>query len=79
ITFMELHWCMGHIAPSMTKRLLDKGFVTSLRLDTSSEEPTFCESCIYAKATHKPIPKECISERHTEFGDEVHTDVWGPA
>ena len=38
-----------------------------------------CESCEYGKAICKPIgtvrePKQC--ER---FGDEVHTDLWGPS
>ncbi|TFY50793.1 hypothetical protein EVG20_g11324 [Dentipellis fragilis] len=79
VTFMELHRRMGHIAPSAAKRLIENGFITGLRLDTSSEEPTFCESCIYAKAVRKSIPKERTSEHRTEFGDEVHTDVWGPA
>jgi len=44
-----------------------------------SGDPFFCESCVYAKSTHKSIPKEREGVRATEFGGEVHSDVWGPA
>jgi len=76
---MELHRRMGHIAPAVAKKLVDNGLVTSVRLDTSSDEPIFCESCIYAKATRKPVAKEREGERASVFGGEVHTDIWGPA
>lgn len=39
----------------------------------------FCEACVYAKATRKPVAKERAGERAKEFAAEVHTDVWGPA
>jgi len=79
LTIMELHRRMGHIAPAVAKKLVDNGLVTGVRLDTSADEPIFCESCIYAKATRKPVAKEREGERASVFGGEVHTDVWGPA
>ncbi|KZT19808.1 hypothetical protein NEOLEDRAFT_1032083, partial [Neolentinus lepideus HHB14362 ss-1] len=44
----ELHKWMGHISPDIARRLVEKGFVTGLALNTSSDEPFFCESCIKA-------------------------------
>ena len=38
----------------------------------------FCETCIKAKATHKPFPKETKTEYKT-YGDKVVSNVWGPA
>jgi len=79
ITVMELHRHMGHIAPSAARRLAEEGLVSGLKFDLSKDEPTFCESCVYAKATRKPIMKVRQGERATEFAQEVHTDLWGPA
>jgi transposase InsO family protein len=79
ITVMELHRRMGHISPSVTRRLAENGLVSGIKFDLSSDEPTFCELCVYAKATRKPIAKECEGERAKEFAEEVHTDLWGPA
>ena len=79
ITLMEFHRRMGHISPAVAKKLAEKGMATGLRVDTSSGEMVFCESCVYAKATRKPIAKERQGERAKEFGDEIHTDLWGPA
>ena len=79
ITLMEFHHHMGHISPAVAKRLAEKGMATGLHADTSSGEMVFCKSCIYAKATHKPIVKECQGEQTKEFGNEIHTNLWGPA
>ncbi|KAG2347008.1 hypothetical protein BDR05DRAFT_856830, partial [Suillus weaverae] len=75
VTVMELHQRMGHIAPSAARRLAENGLVLGIKVDLSSGEPTFCESCIYAKAIRKPIKKI----REGDFAEEVHTDLWGPA
>ena len=79
VTVMELHRRMGHIAPSAAQRLAEQGLVSGLKFDLSKDEPTFCESCVYAKATRKPIAKARQGERATEFAQEVHSDLWGPA
>jgi hypothetical protein len=41
--------------------------------------PKPTSSCIYAKATQKTIPKAREGERAKNFGDEIHSNVWGPA
>ena len=79
LTLMELHRRMGHISPAIAKRLVENGLVTGVRVDESSGETVFCESCIYAKATRKPVAKEREGERASEFGGEVHSDLWGPS
>jgi hypothetical protein len=70
---------MGHVSPEISHRLITKGFVTGVKLSNSPAKPTFCESCIYAKATRKSIPKVHQGERAKEIGGEVHSDIWGPA
>jgi GAG-pre-integrase domain len=76
----DLHSRLGHVSPNAARKLVEKGLVTGIRLDKSKDdEPTFCEACVYAKATRKPIAKERQGERAQNFGDEIHTDVWGPA
>lgn len=76
----QFHRRMGHISPDVARKLVTKGFVTGVHLDeTESGDPFFCESCVYAKATRKPILKARQGERATEFGGEIHSDLWGPA
>jgi hypothetical protein len=79
ITPLEAHRRFGHIAPAAAKRLVTHGFVTGLELDTSGEEPTFCESCVYAKSRRQTIPKVREGECAKSFGEEIHSDVWGPS
>ena len=79
ITPLEAHRRFGHIAPAVAKRLVTHGFVTGLELDLSAEEPTFCESCVYAKSRRQSVPKVREGERAKAFGEEIHSDVWGPS
>jgi hypothetical protein len=57
ITVMELHKHMGHIAPTVARCLTENGLVSGIKVNLSSGEPTFCETCVYVKATCKPIAK----------------------
>ncbi len=74
----EFHCKMAHISPAVAKQMVERGFVTGIRLDTS-DGIKFCELCVYGKATSKPIAKFRGSEQATRMGGEVHSDVWGPA
>ena len=78
LTVEELHRRMGHIAPDAAKRLVSEGAVTGIELDLSSELKS-CDSCEYAKATRKPIKKTRDAPRAEKFGDEIHSDLWGPS
>ena len=50
-----------------------------MHVDTLSGDVVFCESCIYAKVTQKPVAKVQEAEWANKLGGEVHTDLWGPA
>jgi hypothetical protein len=78
LTVNELHRRMNHISKTIAKRLVSKGFVTGIRLDLTVPDK-FCESCAHAKSTCKPIPAEHEGKRATAYGEEVHSDIWGPA
>lgn len=72
----ELHKQMGHVNHDDLQCMVEKGMVTGIDLDMSSK-PRFCETCVKAKATQKPFPKESVTE-HKTYGDKVIADIWGP-
>jgi len=69
---------MGHISPGIAKKLVENGLVTGVRVNTNGGDTVFCESCVYTKATRKPVTKEHEGERASIFGSEIHSDLWGP-
>jgi GAG-pre-integrase domain len=75
---MELHRRLGHIAASTARKLVESGAVTGIKLDTESKKSS-CSACLYARATRQPIPSVRVSTLAETFGDEIHTDVWGPS
>ncbi|GLB45851.1 putative reverse transcriptase (RNA-dependent DNA polymerase) [Lyophyllum shimeji] len=79
LTLNQFHRRMGHISPAVTRHLVKEGFVTGVRLESTPAGDFFCESCIYTKATRKPVSKVRVSERTKEFGDEIDSNLWGPA
>ena len=74
---MELHHRMGHIAAASARALVEKGLVTGIKLDPNLHEGD-CDTCIFACATCKPVPKQRVGLQAQHFGEEVHSDVWGP-
>ena len=80
VDILTVHRRLGHIAADTIRSLVRTNAVTGLHLiDPTSSSPLTCDSCDYAKATRKPIRKESATPLATSFGDEVHTDVWGPS
>jgi hypothetical protein len=78
LTLDQLHRRMGHASIQVIRDLVAHGMVTGLRLEyTPTGKPFFCESCVYGKATRKPVPKIREGERATVFGGEIHSDLWG--
>ena len=62
------------------KKLVEGGLVSGIAMTYGAEENTFCASCTYAKATRKSVPKvRDDANRTTAFGEEIHSDLWGPA
>src|SRR6266702_1065200 len=78
ISVMELHCRLGHIAPTSARALVKKGLVTGVKLDPDSREAQ-CDACLFTRVTRKPVPKVCVGPQAQCFGEEVHSDVWGPS
>ena len=74
----ELHRHLGHVSHECAKLLVMKGLVKGLSFDRESQ-PTVCKSCEWAKSTRKSVVKEREGEKCAAVGDEVHSDIWGPA
>jgi hypothetical protein len=75
---LTLHRKLGHLPANAIRSLIRAGAITGLQL-IDDFPPFTCDSCEYAKLTRKPIRKEREAPQATCFGDEVHTDVWGPS
>ena len=58
--------------------MIKNGLVEGVKLDRSSDIWS-CDSCEYAKAHKKPIQKEQKEPWTSDFGKEVHLNVWGPS
>jgi hypothetical protein len=78
VSAMELHRCLRHISVASTRKLVQSGAVKGIILDPNVPK-TDCEACIYACTTRVPMSKLRTSIPSQNFGDEIHTDVWGPA
>ena len=78
ILVMEWHRCLGYIMVKNAHKLVESGAIVRIELDPSSQEGD-CNTCIFMCATHLPMPKVQISPPAQNFGDKVHTDVWGLA
>ena len=73
----EFHRRMGHIAPETIKKMVSSKAVEDIDVDLTTTVQ-YCGSCEYAKVTQKPIKKTQEAPRATNFGNEIHSDVWGP-
>src|SRR5712671_5553673 len=78
LSIMELHCRLGHIAPASACKLIESRAVTGVELDPKSQE-TECNACIHARSTCLPIPKVRIRPPAQHFGEEIHSDLWGPS
>ncbi|OJT10147.1 Retrovirus-related Pol polyprotein from transposon TNT 1-94 [Trametes pubescens] len=78
LTEDEAHCRFGHIAIRSIRELVSKGFITGVKLVRSGNSKP-CEACIRAKSTRKHVPTERQGTRASEFGEELHSDVWGAA
>jgi hypothetical protein len=78
VSVEELHRRMGHIAPEAARRLVVDGAVEGIEIDESNNLKS-CDSCEYAKTSRKAIRKVREAPRAAKFGDEVHSDLWGPS
>ena len=78
LSINELHRHLGHVSHDRAKLLLGKGLVEGVEL-MPDEEATICESCESAKGVRKSVVKVREGGRCPAVGDEIHSDLWGPA
>ncbi|SJL02247.1 uncharacterized protein ARMOST_05573 [Armillaria ostoyae] len=80
VTPDELHRLMGHLPVDAAKKLVKDQLVDGLELDEGS--PTSkdqCPSCLHGRMTRKAVSKSRENDASGGVGDQVHSDVWGPA
>ena len=68
---------MGHISIATIRGLVRKGMIEGVTVIDEGADFE-CRPCILAKTKRLPIPKEREGERALDFGDEIHSDLWGP-
>ena len=78
LTVDELHHRLGYVSHERARILVKKGLVEGVEL-SPDDEATVCESCESAKGERKSIVKVREGGRCPAVGDEVHSDLWGPA
>ena len=75
---MELHHRLGHISVTSARKLVKNGAIKGIKLDPNAPD-TNCDACIFAHTKCLPVSKPRTSVPAQNFGDIIHTDVWGPA
>ncbi|THH01090.1 hypothetical protein EW026_g1530 [Hermanssonia centrifuga] len=78
LTIDELHRLIGHISHDTARDLVKKGLILGVVIEDSLSTGT-CAACKTAKATRKPVQRYREGDRSAAIGDEIHSDVWGPA
>jgi transposase InsO family protein len=76
-TWDKWHRILGHIGIGAVKRLERTGIVNGMEVD-KTEPPTQCAACIQGKQHVEPFPQSA-SDRESDVGDTVVSDVWGPS
>ena len=78
LTLRQLHNKLGHIAASTLRPLVKKGFIEGIEVVDLNDDFE-CVACNKAKPKKQSVPKVREGERGEAFGDEIHSDIWGPA
>jgi hypothetical protein len=78
IEIQSLHRELGHISFDAIRALFHANSIAGVRLVDHSLS-SLCNSCEHAKMTRKAIRKEHEAAPAQAFGEEIHTDVWGPS
>jgi transposase InsO family protein len=78
VTLPTLHRRLGHTSADSIRSLIRHHAVEGVELIEDSS-PFYCESCEHAKTTRKPIKSERTGGQASAFGEEIHSDLWGPS
>jgi hypothetical protein len=73
-----LHRRLCHISADSICSLFRHHLIDGIDL-VDDGSTLLCNSCEYAKFTHKPIQKEHTAPLADAFGAEIHSDLWGPS
>ena len=76
LTLLEAHCTLGHINYTAVKHVISARKITSIEIDDASDSP-FCDACAQAKLHHLLFPEKA-SNRAKNFGECIHTNLWGP-
>ncbi|QRV82479.1 integrase core domain protein [Ceratobasidium sp. AG-Ba] len=78
-TWYDWHRILGHIGAQALQKIQTMGAIIGMEVSEGKEGLDFqCESCIQAKMSVRPFPKESKTNI-TSIGQLIVTDVWGPA
>ncbi|PPQ84652.1 hypothetical protein CVT24_006859 [Panaeolus cyanescens] len=78
ITLTEFHILMGHRGYADLRKMIKYGMFSGIEvIDVDGPDPD-CRVCVEAKARRKPFHLS-KSGKPAKYGDEVSSDVWGPA
>ena len=78
INIHELHRCLGHMPANTLCSLVRNQAIEGIKL-INDGLPIICDSCEYVKMTCKVILKERTAPPAKHFGDEIHSNLWGPS
>nr|GAT54265.1 polyprotein [Mycena chlorophos] len=71
---------MGHLPVEAAKKLVKNQLVEGIELDeTKPTSQDTCPSCLHGRMTRAPMSKAAERNAEGKVGDQVHSDVWGPA
>jgi hypothetical protein len=73
----KFHRCIGHANVPTLQKMVKEGVVEGIEL-TKTKMPT-CKVCIKAKHAQASFPKQQSSPPTSQYGEQVHCNVWGPA
>jgi transposase InsO family protein len=78
VTLSVLHRRLGHVSVDTVHSLIRHDSIEGIDLIDEGSSFT-CVSCDYAKTTRKVIRPVREAPQSTAFGEEIHSDVWGPS
>jgi hypothetical protein len=77
VSVSDLHRALGYVAQPAVIDAVWNGLIGGVDL-FSNTKPELCDACTKAKAIQQSFPAE-TKNRSTEYGEIIHTDLWGPA
>jgi hypothetical protein len=77
VSILTLHCRLGHILLGAICSLIHYDVIKGVKI--TDDDFISCDLCDYARTTHKAIKAERVAVPAMTFGEEVHSDMWGPS